>query len=153
MRNRHAVLTGRLLSTLEAPLEYQTVDVKQIAENLASCVSGASPFRLNTFAFSAAVTNGSPGVIANALANLDFNGWWDAVGKTNDLQTFLGTKGARETSKAASKHLEELCKRRNRIAHAGDGELTISENDLRQEIRFLRTLAEALSREVEARLA
>jgi len=46
VRNRHAVLTGKLLSSLEAPLDYQAVDVKQLAENLASCVSGRSLGRL-----------------------------------------------------------------------------------------------------------
>lgn len=152
VRTRHAVLTGRLLSSLEEPLEYQVLDVKQLAENLASCVSGSSSFLLNTSAFAAVVINPRPGVIERALANLGINGWWDAVGATRNLQTLLGTRGARDTSKAAHKHLEELCKRRNRIAHAGDGDITVGESDLRQEILFVRTVAEAISREVEARL-
>jgi hypothetical protein len=152
VRTRHAVLTGRLLGGLEEPLDYQVLDVKQLAENLASCVSGSSSFRLNTSAFAAVVTNPRPGVIEKALANLDFDGWWDAVGTATDLQTLLGTRGARDTSKAANKYLEELCKRRNRIAHAGDGDVTVSESDLREGIFFVRALAEAISRVVEARL-
>ena len=60
---RHTVLTGRLLSALEELPEYQTIDVEQIVNNLASCISGRSGFRLNTSAFSAVVTSPKPGVI------------------------------------------------------------------------------------------
>ena len=153
VRIRHAVLTGRLLSSLEEPLEYQAVDVKQIAENLESCTSGRSSFKLNASAFAAVVTNPRPRVIERALDNLGISDWWDAVGKDRNLQTLLGTKGARDTGKATNGRLDDLCKRRNRIAHAGGGDVTVSESDLRQEIQFVRILAGALSREIEARLA
>jgi len=152
VRNRHAVLTGRLLSSLEEPREYQVIDVKQLAENLASCVSGDPSFRLNTSAFAAVVINGSPQIIEKALGNLGIDGWWDAIGATTKLQKLLGTKTTRDTSKAANRRLEELCRRRNQIAHAGTADITVSESDLRQDIKFVRTLAEALSNELEARL-
>lgn len=152
VRSRHAVLTGRLLTSLDDPFEYQVVNVKQLAENLASCVSGASPFRLNASAFAAIVTSGRPQVIERALSNLDIDGWWDAVGAKRDLQTLLGTRGPRDTSKVVTKRLDDLCRRRNRIAHGGDGDVIVTESDVRQEIQFLRTLAEALCHEVDARL-
>src|ERR1700722_10473974 len=108
VRNRHAVLTGKLLSSLEAPLDYQAVDVKQLAENLASCVSGRSPFRLNASAFAAVVSSGKSEIIDRALANLGIGQCWDAIGRTPELQKILRTKGARETRKATIRQLDEL---------------------------------------------
>jgi hypothetical protein len=152
VRNRHAVLTGRLLSTLEEPFDYQTVDVRQLVQNLASCVSDSQPFRLNGSAFAAVISSGKPGIIQRALENLDIAEWWDDVSKSENLHRVLGTRNVRETTKATIKRLDELCKTRNRIAHGGDGDVMITEAELRQEILFVRALAEALSREVSRRL-
>lgn len=153
VRNRHTVLTGKLLGSIEEPRDYQPVDVRQLAENLASCLSESPSFRINTSAFAAAVYNGSPRAIEKALTNLDIDNWWDAIGGTPKLQKLLGTKGARDTGKAAGKRLDEICKSRNQIAHAGDGDITVSESDLREAIAFVRALAEALSGVLDARLA
>jgi hypothetical protein len=153
VRSRHTVLTGRLLGSVEEPRDYQTIDVKQLAENLASCTSGSTAFRLNASAFAAVVVNGSPPAIEKALSNLGIDSWWDAVGRAANLRSLLMTKGPRETGKMARKRLEELYKRRNQIAHAGDGDITVSETDLRAAIQFVRALSEALEREVSVRLA
>jgi RiboL-PSP-HEPN len=153
IRNRHTVLTGRLLGSIEEPRDHLVVDVQQLAKNLASCGLGATQFRFNSSAFSAAVTNVSPSVIERALGNLSIVNWQDAVGRSLPMQHLLGTRGTRDTNKAASKRLEELCRRRNQIAHAGDGEVTITEADVLDAIRFLRAYAEALEHEVDARLS
>jgi hypothetical protein len=65
----------------------------------------------------------------------------------------VGTKGARDTGRAARKRLDEICKSRNQIAHAGDDDITVSESDLREGVAFVRAFAEALSGVLEARPA
>ncbi len=103
VRTRHTVLTGKLLGSIEEARDYQTVNVRQLAENLASCLSEGSPFRVNASAFASAVFNGSPRVIEKALTNPDIDNWWDAIRGTSKLQKLLGKKGARDTGRAASK--------------------------------------------------
>jgi len=152
VRDRNIVLTGRLLASLEEPREHLVIDPGLLAKNLSSCVTGNRSFQLNAAAFAAVVVSGSPTVIERALRNLDIENWWDAVGNVASLQQLLGTAGPRATGTAAAERLKELWRSRNLIAHAGDGETVVTESDVRDAIRFVRTLAIALEQAISARL-
>jgi hypothetical protein len=152
IRERNVVLTGRLLASLDEPRDHLTFDPTTLAQNLASCTPGSASFRLNAAAFAAVVVSGRPLVLERALRNLDVENWRDAVGGTPGLQRLLATAGARATGHAVYQRLEELCRWRNIIAHAGDSEPVVNEEDLHDAIEFLRALAAALGQVVLARL-
>lgn len=134
---RNLVLTGRLLSTLDAPRDYLKLDVEELVRNLASCKRGSREFKLNAVAFSSALGGVSPTFLEKAFDNLDIRGWWDRIGANGDVMKLLGTKGARATGDQAKERLTELAKWRNQIAHGGDGEILISESQISDAISFV----------------
>jgi hypothetical protein len=141
--NRNLVLTGRLLSTLDAPRDYLTLNVEELIENLASCRRGSGKFRLNSIAFSSALGGVSPSVLEKAFDNLEISGWWDRIGADAKITALLGTKGARATGDRAKERLKELARWRNHLAHGGDGEILISESQIDDAIEFVRVFGVA----------
>jgi len=141
---RNLVLTGRLLATLDSPRDYLELNVEELVENLASCRRGNATFRLNPLAFSAAIIGVNPSLLEKALDNLDITEWWDKIGASQKVAALLGTKGSRATGEQAKERLKELARWRNHLAHGGDGELQISDSDLRQAIEFIAAFSGAL---------
>lgn len=135
--HRNLVLTGRLLSALDAPRDYLTFNVEELIQNLASCTRGARKFKLNSVAFSSALGGVSPSFLERAFDNLDISGWWDRIGADARIAELLGTKGPRATGDRAKARLKELARRRNQIAHGGDGEIVVSESEIADAIEFV----------------
>lgn len=148
IRTRNTALTGTLLASIESPRGHLTVHFDSLIANLASCQPGSTNYVLNAQAFAAAVAGAGPGALERAFANVGVRDWWDKVGSDRTLAALLGTRGARATGKVARDRLEELWRWRNHLAHGGDEEVALSEDQLRDCIMFVRTLSGALDRVV-----
>lgn len=135
--HRNLVLTGRLLSAMDAPRDHLTLNVDELIQNLASCTRGARKFKLNAIAFSSALGGVSPSLLEKAFDNLEISGWWDRIGADSRITELLGTKGPRATGDRAKERLKELARWRNQIAHGGDGEIVISESQIADAIDFV----------------
>jgi hypothetical protein len=146
LRDKHLVLTGKLLSSLQTPSDHIVFSPNDLVSRLATCHSGASAFELNSVAFEATVTSASPIVIERALENVGCSNWWDEVGGAENIEDILECHGAgpRAAGKLARERLRELWKWRNGIAHGGDSEVVVSEQDLRRHLGFVRCLSHAL---------
>jgi hypothetical protein len=144
LANRNRVLTGRLLAALDSPRDHLKIDPDLLIQNLATCKPSSRSFRLNAEAFCAGIAGVSPANVEKALENVEFSGLWDAVGAFPALARVLGTKGARATGNRASERLHELSRWRNHLAHGGDGEIAISEMDLRDAVDFIEHFGNAL---------
>lgn len=144
IRSRNVVLTGSLLAFSESPREHLSIRLDELIQNLATCRTGNDSFRLNASAFGAAVSGCGPPSIEKALANTGINGWWDRAGASSDLARVLGTSGARATGKIARARLEELWRWRNHLAHGGDEEIALTEQQVRDAVSFVRAFTSAL---------
>jgi len=149
LKNRNLVLTGRLLSTLDAPREYLTLNVDEMIENLASCKKGSSSFRLNAAAFSATLAGVNPAVIEKAFDNVDVSDLWDKIGASPKIVTLLETKGSRATGIRAKDRLKELARWRNHLAHGGEGQIAISDSQFGDAIDFVLEFGKALDSVVQ----
>jgi len=153
LANRNLILTGRVLASIGAPREHLVIDIEALIANLASCKKGSQSFKFNTEAFSATVTGASPAVIDKAFENLDVTDCWDGVGGDAALAKLLGTRGARATGERTKDRLKELWRWRNQLAHAGDEEIALTEQQLQDAISFIVCFSTALSNVVKTRLA
>jgi hypothetical protein len=152
IRDRHTALTGRLLATIDEPRDYLTVNYESLIQNLVTCTDGNTSFKLNAIAFVASIISVGPNGLEKALKTVEISDWWDEIGAVKELQSNLGSSGNRNTGKAAGQRLQDLWRMRNIIAHAGDGEGTISDAYARDAIQFLRVFSAALAHVVNARL-
>lgn len=153
LANRNLILTGKVLAAIGAPREHLTFDIQALISSLASCKKGSQSFRFNTQAFSATVTGASPAIIDKVFESLDVTGWWDGVGGDGDLAGLLGSKGARSTGERAKERLKEIWRWRNQLAHGGDEEISLTEQQLQDAIAFVGYFSAALDRVVRQRLA
>ena len=144
IRTRHLVLTGNLLASIESPRDYLTFPVESLVANLATCLPGTADYRLNSIAFAAAVFGTGPAALDKALANVGVRDWWDRIGADATLANLLGTKGSRATGLQARERLEELSRWRNQLAHGGDEEIALTEDELRRCVQFVATFTTAL---------
>jgi hypothetical protein len=149
LRDRNIILTGRLLAALDNPREYLILNISEMIENLASCKTGSSRFKLNSDAFAATVSSANPQVIEKALENIDVSNWWDKIGASQTVVGQLGTKGNRATGLRAKERLGELTRWRNHVAHGGDGQITISDSQLSEAVDFIAAFATALDKIVQ----
>jgi len=152
IRNRNIALTGRLLSSIDEPKDHLAFNYDALVANLASCTVGSKSFRLNSAAFSAAVVGSGPDVLERALKTINVDHFWDRLGANTHLQKIIGTRGPRETGNHARTKLQDLTRKRNQIAHAGDSEPALSAQDVREAIEFIRALATSLDAEVKERI-
>jgi len=150
---RNIALTGKILSAIFEPRDHLATDIKGLIENLASCRTGTTTFRLNSDAFSATVTGTSPVIIEKALKHVDIDNFWDAVGSSAALTKLLGTKGARATGIRTQERLHELSRLRNHLAHGGDEEVVISETQLTDAIDFISCFSDSLQGAIAKQLA
>jgi hypothetical protein len=146
IKTRNTVLTGALLATMESPREHLAVQFEELIVNLASCRSGSTTYLLNPGAFAAVVTGASPPTLERALQNVGVEGWWDKIGSATELSKVLGTRGARDTAKQAKTRLGELWRWRNHLAHGGDEEIALTEDQLKDCLAFVRAFTIALDR-------
>lgn len=144
IKTRNVALTGTLLAFTESPRDYLTIHIDTLVANLASCKSGNATYQLNAQAFAAAVTGAGAPAIEKALANVGIHDCWDRIGGDGTLAGVLGTKGARATGKQARSRLEELSRWRNHLAHGGDEEVSLTEDQLRECIAFVSAFSAAL---------
>ena len=153
IKSRNLAFTGRIISAIDNPKDYLILNYEDLISNLASCRVGAESFRLNAMAFSAAVIGSTPEAVERALKSIEVEEWWDHVGADKGLQTMLGTRKPRDTANRAQEKLKELTRWRNQVAHGGDEEVSLTEDQLERVIDFLRQFAICLDSEVAKQLA
>jgi RiboL-PSP-HEPN len=153
IQKKNLMYTGRVLSGIESPKDYQVFNYEGLVDNLATCKTGSNYFRLNSNAFSAPIVGSSPEVVERALKAIDVEGLWDPIGASGRLQKLLGTKKPRDTGTQAQERLQELSKKRNQIAHAGDSEPALTAQNVKDAIEFIRAFSECLDAEVQKQLA
>jgi hypothetical protein len=151
LSRRNIRLTGRALANIDEPRDHLVLDVGSLIDKLASCKPGRSDFKLNSQAFTSPIVGSGPGVLEKALASVDIDDWWDAVGRNDALIRILGTKGARQTGDRSRERLRELSKWRNQLAHGADEELAVSETQLRDAIDFIRVFTASLDSVIRKR--
>jgi len=144
IRVRNMVLTGNLLASIESPRDQVAFQAESLVANLASCLPASTGYRLNSIAFAASVMGTGPPALEKALANVGVRDWWDRVGADVQLAELLGTKGARATGKRARERLEELVRWRNHLAHGGDDEIALTEEQLHDCVTFVAAFSASL---------
>ncbi len=141
---RNTILTGRLLIKVKEPPANIHLDASSLVRNLAACLCSSEGFQLNGAAFAAVVTGVSAVVVERSLENIGIFEVWDALGADPDIAEQLQAKGARETGKRMKRRLDELARWRNSLAHGGDDEVTLSEEQFRESVRFCLQLGRVL---------
>jgi hypothetical protein len=144
LKTRNTALTGTLLASIESPRSHLTLHFDSLIANLASCQPGSTTYQLNAKAFSAVVAGTGPATLEKALANVGISDWWDKIGSNEGLAKLLGTKGPRATGREARVRLDELWRWRNQLAHGGDEEVALSEDQLQGCVVLVRTFAAVL---------
>jgi hypothetical protein len=91
-------------------------------------------------------------VIEKALENVEVTSFWDGVGGSAGLAELLATKGVRATGVRAFERLKELWRSRNHLAHSGDGEVALSEAQLREALISWFAFSDALDQAVKKQL-
>ncbi len=144
IRIRNTALTGNLLASIESPRSHLALQFDSLIRDLASCRPGSAAYHLNVQAFAAVVAGVGPPTLDRALANVGVSNWWDKLAADSSLASILGTRGPRATGKLARDKMEELWRWRNHLAHAGDEEVTFTEQQLHDCLAFVRAFAAAL---------
>jgi hypothetical protein len=152
LARRNLVLTAKLLAAIDTPRDHLSINSETLIENLASCKSGNTVFKLNPEAFYAGLAGVSPNNVERALDYIEVSGLWDGIGADQPLASVLTTRGTRPTGDRAREYLADLCRWRNQLAHGGDAQPTISEALLSDAVEFLKSFSKALDKFLLTRL-
>ena len=116
--------------------------------NLALAVANDSNYQLNANAFTLDITSANPEQIDRMLRQIStkYDKWKDLIGKDTDLSAHLGETGAGATANEASARLHTICRKRNSIAHGGDGEPIVDKEEILEAIAFLEVLATCIQK-------
>ena len=144
-RDEHVYRTGRLLVSHKKKREGVTVIPDQLGRNLGICIDGAEQYSLNTlaFRFEAGVLHCDN--IEKLISRLGVDLKWDDVGRSIDLQHFLGEKGVRRCGKEACQRWDSLVSTRNVVSHRGGDTLAISMDELISAVNFCRLFGHAVA--------
>jgi hypothetical protein len=144
LAERNLVLSGRLIAASESPRDYMAIDPIALIENLSTCKTGASQFKLNSNVFTELVYGITPEVIEKSLAAIRIGNWKDIVGADKELQRKLGVSRVPDAKKEMTSRLKRLARWRNNWAHGGDEEVSLTFPELNDELAFLVAFTKAL---------
>jgi hypothetical protein len=145
--------TGQALATIAEPIDHHTIDYSMLGANLATCFPGAASYVLNADAFAIYVSNMTPRNIIEAFKRLGILINWDDFGKISLMRDTLETKDTRETARSTEEFLREFIRKRNKIAHTSSGGIAVTETDIIQMVKFLRTFGGSLALVVTEKLS
>jgi hypothetical protein len=149
---RNLVLTGRLLSSIDAPRDYLKIDVISLIDNLMTCREGASGYQLNSSAFMDLISGITPEVVEKGLKAVRIPGWQNAVAADRKLQAILGQTRTVDAAKEMMLRLKKLSRWRNNWAHGGDEEVSLTFRELGEQIEFLVAFAKAMDAVVSSQI-
>lgn len=142
--DRNLVLTGRLLSNIDAPRDHLRIDVISLIDNLVTCRDGGGSYQLNSLAFMDLISGITPEVVEKGLGAVRIPGWDKAVAADGKLQAILGQTRTVDAAKEMRLRLKNLSRWRNNWAHGGDEEVSLTFRELREQLEFLTIFAKAL---------
>jgi hypothetical protein len=152
IRVQNVVRTGRALTKFQEPLDHAPLDHQLLVERLVSCHSKSEKFELNHEVFSYFVSNLTSRHLEEVLGWIDVSLNWDDIGRNKEIESFLGTKGAKQSGKAAAEFLNKVTKLRNNVAHVGVSGLTVTETDVKSFLKFFRIFAACITDLVARRI-
>jgi hypothetical protein len=149
---RNLVLSGRYIGSSDSPRDYLAIDPPSLVDNLVTCRAATASYKLNSDVFMDLIHGVTPDVIEKALKAVRITNWENVVGKDSILQSTLGTQRTVDAVKEIAIRLKKLSRWRNNWAHGGDEEVSLTLNELSDEVNFLaaycRALDSAVSRQV-----
>ena len=135
LRDRHLHLCGRALQTVYEGISGRRVNYQEIARRLGTCVEGSDTFELNKECFTLFLGNCTSRRVADMLDSAGVAGnVWDEAGRDAELKKHFGGSGVRETSKLASRKLDEYIRVRNGIVHRGELYRSVVDSELQDTI-------------------
>jgi hypothetical protein len=152
LKQQNIYRTGQTLQTIMQPLDHLDIDYEGVGKNIGSCVTGAATFTLNADAFTAIMASVTPKHLGNLLQRVGFSLNWDDLGRDTALQTLLNKRRTTDTKKQIQEDLQSFIRKRNRVAHSGNGGVAVSDTDIEALIGFLRPLTKVLAALVAAQI-
>jgi hypothetical protein len=146
LKLQNLLRTGQALQTIFEPLDHLAFDYERLCTRLGTCVKGSLAFQLNDDAFTMYVSSVAPPHLEELLRRLGLNLNWDHIGQDNKLQAFFDARGAHATAKATQDFLQDVIRKRNKIAHSGSGGVVITDLDFAQMLQFFRLFSVALAK-------
>lgn len=149
-------VSGTALTGIFEPKEHWKIDYEALVEALSSTHRGAAKAALMGRVF--VVEGGSidSEAIRKRLGSYGCKFEWDDVGRQPGIAGVLGVSGVRAVGKAAKELIDELCSKRNALAHS-QGSLPVEQEDLLKYLSFYRLLTEYISKlllqHIKAKLA
>ena len=150
--DRNLVLTGRLISSIDAPRDYLKIDAISLIDNLVTCRDGGGSYQLNPLAFMDLISGITPEIVEKGLKAVRIKQWENAVAANKKLQGLLGQTRTVDTSKEMLVRLKKLSRWRNNWAHGGDEEVSLTFRELREELDFLIAFGRALDAVVSSQI-
>ncbi len=144
--------SGIALSTIKKPTDHYEFNYPQIASTLVTCYSDC--VKLNAEAISIQSGGVTPENIKSLFKRICIEIDWDHLFTDNELKELedlcdeITGKGKRRTAKKIQEYISTMVTKRNQIVHTS-GAASISYTDLDIQIKFVRKLAEALSKYVK----
>ena len=142
-------LSGRALAIQAEAKQHNRVDVDQYCRGLGGCYADNESFNLNSSAFGMFMKNLNSKVLAEVLKRVGYDINWDKIGANKELQKIVGETSVRKAGKAAKELFNQLSKRRNEIAHQGDGSIDVSEHEIDKYLAFLVAVSISLTKGIE----
>lgn len=140
LRERHTMLTIEYLASLKDGRMRKTEDIDSVIGTLHACLNGTTPFRLNARAFSLRSSNMSFERIQDILGNLDIKLPGKRILLSRTYRSFLeenvgvSPKDMKDGEiNATLKHVNELVRIRNDIAHGVASLESFEDNELVRE--------------------
>jgi RiboL-PSP-HEPN len=141
---RNLEYTGRVLQHIRQDRPRYTLDFFALARNMSTSIPGSSHVKLNSAVFPLLISGPSADGLKDALDRIGFDLRWDDLGRIEELQASVRSKGTRETAKQIELFLGDVARRRHSIVHKSDTSEVVSAADLSDTIHIFRTLAKSL---------
>jgi hypothetical protein len=142
--DRNLILSGRVIGKSDSQRDYLRIDPIAIVDNLATCRSGSSTYKMNHPVFMDLINGITLDVIDKSLKTARIRNWQNVVGADETLQSQLGTSRTSDTTKQMATRLKELSRWRNNWAHGGDNEVSLTCTEVRAAQDFLSAFSKAL---------
>jgi hypothetical protein len=152
IRLHNTFRSGQTLATIAEPIDHFQVDYTKVAQNLATCIAGATSYSLNAEAFTIHVSNTTPKHVLDVFRRVGVSIEWTDLGQIKFLREVLEKKDTAETARAIESFLRDFIRLRNRIAHTGSGGASVNESDVARYVKVLRAFGQALAEVVTSKL-
>lgn len=144
--SKNMFYSGIALQTIHEGISGRRLNYEEIARKLGTCFKGNEKFEINKNCFTLFIGNCTSKHVKDLFSSVNVNGHiWAEIGKQKFLQTYFGTRGAKETEKLTISALDEYIRIRNGIVHRGELYKTVTENDTIERSNFFVALCRSIS--------